>query len=370
MNKFFLVCPIGLEYLLENEIEVKYPHFFNSESLLSITKAQGGIEIECPMENGLRLNQIIRSCSKILLRIKRQKCRDLPKLYNIIRKINWKTYFNQEHINFNITAKKSRLIHTKRIEDSATNALVDYFNANKIKASIKEKFADAPIQTLFLRFFDDELTISLDTSGDLLHIRGDRSFRGHASLRENIAHLLLLKLFENLDQGKAYNLIDPMCGTGTFLQEALKFNAPNERDFNYNYLNIAPLEPLQVTQAIKSLDLKLFGLDIDSEIIENNRVRTDIHFEQQDLFHPKQLEGNNLVIMNPPYGKRIQISGDKKKFFLDICFKVSQAYDPIKFAMIIPRDFVPKIPCEKLYFKQNGIDVCFIIISKNKMTKF
>lgn len=362
MNKFFLVCPIGLESLLENEFKAKTRKYYPNSTFEVLERATGGLEIECEMIEGLSLNQILKTPSKILMRLKTQKCRDLPKFYNIIKKIPWRDYLTQESVEVSITAKKSRIIHTKRLEDSFTKALSDYFAAQKLKGSILEAHKDDPKQKIFIRLDNDNLTISFDTSGELLHIRGDRAFRGHASIRENIASLLLIKLMKGLPQGE-YNLIDPMCGTGTFLFEWQKRNQLQTRKFLYEYLN-----PLQFSEKALNLEtsmpedhFKYFGFDIDEDIILKLKKSSEISFATQDIQMAKQMVGNNIVVLNPPFGKRVKIDGNKVKFFEDLIRYIKQAYCPVRLGIIIPRDYVGKISGDKTYFKQNGIDVCYII---------
>ena len=295
------------------------------------------------------------------MRIKSQKCRDIPKLYNIIRKIPWKTYLNQETCEVKVSAKKSRLIHTGKIEEAFFDGLKDHFKANSIKTSLLEAFEEAPKQVIFLRFFEDELTISLDTSGDLLHIRGNRSFRGHASIRENIASILLYKLTEDLPETK-YNLIDPMCGTGTFLFEWRDQFKKIDRNFLYQSSALTPLSGEDLTiKKDKNHEVSFFGFDQDKEIIDKLKGTPNIAFEVGDVFKPKTLEGTNIIIINPPYGKRVKIKGDKIDYFRDLIDAVAKNYSPMRLGIIIPRDFVGSLPGERTYFKQNGIDVCFLV---------
>lgn len=364
MNKFFLVCPIGLENALKSELTSKSKLYFPPNAIEITGSVHGGIEVQCELSVGLSLNYILRTPSKILLRIKEQKCRDLPKFYNIIKKIPWKTYLNEESAKVSITAKKSRLIHTGRIEDSFHKALKDYFEANKLKEALREQHQDDPLQNIFIRFHEDNMTVSLDTSGELLHIRGDRSFRGLASIRENIASLLLIELMSGLEQ-KTYNLIDPMCGTGTFLYEWSKRDKLQSRKFAFETLsqNIMS-EEINIKEINSSDHYKYYGFDINAEIIEKLNSDSGIEFKQQDIFEAQPITGDNIVIVNPPFGKRVKIEGDKIQFFDILVKSVKKAYNPKRMGLLIPRDYVGKLKGRKIYFKQNGIDICFLIIGK------
>ena len=347
-----------MEAELREKISVLTPK--PNYSIIEITR--GGILLNCEIGLGLHLNRILRTPSKILLRIKTQKCRDLPKLFNIVRKIAWKDYLNQPHAEVKVSAKKSRLIHTGKIERSFHEGIESYFNGNKIKTEILEKHKDDPKQTVFIRLFEDELTISLDTSGDLLHIRGNRSFRGHASLRENIAALLITKLLCDVPEGK-YRVIDPMCGTGTFLFEWRDRYELVDRNFAFQY---SPL--IKYTHNLE-IDYQTFnpayleGFDIDEEIIDKLKDSEKISFSKQDVFKesPYPSEIPCVIVTNPPFGKRVRIQGDKLEYFEKIHKSVKKNYNPSLIGMIIPRDFVGELPGERLFFNLNGIEVCFLV---------
>ena len=93
-HEFFLICPIGLEKLLLKELEFKFPQ------ITDIAFEPGGVTINCSLELGLCLNKYLKTTTRILLRLKKQKCRDLPKLYQILRKVDWKHYLKQKNLTF------------------------------------------------------------------------------------------------------------------------------------------------------------------------------------------------------------------------------------------------------------------------------
>jgi putative N6-adenine-specific DNA methylase len=363
MKKFFLICPIGFEQILIDELSYKWDMAFPNNDCSIMEGTVGGVEIECELEQGLLLNYILKVPSKILLRVKTQKCRDLPKLYNIIKKINWKEYFQQDNIDVKATSKESRLIHTTRISETVSKGISDYFQANKLSEKVKNQNKDFPAQKLFIRFNNDDLTISIDTSGELMHIRQDRSYRGHASIRENIACALLIKLL-GLEKKENITLIDPMCGTGTFLFEAMNFNKLNDRAFSFEYWKVNIVTPKSdlTIESPWSFD-SFIGFDIDPEIIRiNNELKSEISFECKDIFtHENQRhDKNTYLISNPPYGKRVKIEGNKNEFFKGIVesniFNAEKSHS----ALIIPTPCENNLKGSKFYFNQNGIKVALL----------
>lgn len=362
MDEFFLICHIGLESQLLQELQWKWPLHFD-DAKLNCESIPGGILIVCEREKGLLLNKILKCPSKILLRLKKQKCRDIPKLYNIIKKYPWKDFLVQTQVDFKCSAKKSRLIHTKKIEKACSDALTDYFNGNKLKQSMLDEHSNDPKQTIYIRLYEDELTISLDTSGELLHIRGDNAFRGHAPIRENIASLLLTQVFINLPKGK-YQLMDPMCGTGTFLTEARDYFHLNTRQYAYESLNPKFMGDMSsIEDKVSPWQVDLIGSDIDPNIIEKIQHQPKIVLKQADFFkeepavHPKR-----VIIMNPPYGKRVKILDDKMEYFKSLQQRIQKLYQPILSGIIVPLPFANSLKGEKIYFKQNGISVAFVTI--------
>lgn len=365
MKQFYLICPIGLEKCVLSELKLKYPKIEGIEQFTIHSVDSGGILLESELEIGFGMNKVLKTPTRILLRLKSQKCKDYPKLFNIIKKYDWKKYLQQTHIDWICKASKSRLIHTGKMEKACQDGIKSYFNANKLPEKILEKTKHLPNQKIYIRIHEDELTISLDTTGELAHIRGDRSFRGHASIRETYAASLLLELKETLDlKAETYNLIDPMCGTGTFLFEGLNFYSKNKRQYSFEHFKLAHWEYTEVKNP--NLFKNYIGLDQDDSIIQKNKeYKSTIEFQCKDLFETEDDNTikNAIIIINPPYGKRVRIKNDKIDYFKKLIQSLKDNYSPKGIGIIIPRDFASAIKADhRLAFNQNGIKVEFLII--------
>ncbi|MEK6626873.1 MAG: THUMP domain-containing protein, partial [Bdellovibrionota bacterium] len=122
---FFIVVPLGFEDVAQTEIynhlSVLYPE------LGPCKQSKGGIELELPLEIGLALNHLLRIPTRILLRLEKFRCRDFPKLYKKTQNYAWAPFLLGKMPKIHVTAKKSRMIHTGRIEESITKGLQDYF---------------------------------------------------------------------------------------------------------------------------------------------------------------------------------------------------------------------------------------------------
>lgn len=350
MYNFYISCPMGLENIVWDEISHKWEVYLSSKPPTPLISL-GGIEIECELEDGLAINVFSKTANKILIRIKKQKCRDVPKLFNIISKIQWKTYLKRTDVSWNITCHESRLFNTKKIENACQDGLDKYFNANQLSQRIKDQKDDFHIQNIYLRFDNDELTISLDTSGELLHIRGGDKFRGHASIRSTLASCLLWKFVKNEN---AFSLLDPMCGTGTFLKEAENFYELSSKTFPFQDWN----KPLTFNKLLKDLPYEsLHGLDIDQNIIKKNKLNNSIvNYQVQDLFTKSNIQTNDLIVIcNPPYGKRVKLSKPREIFFQEIVDSLISNYSPKKIGIILPQDIKLKQKSKKIKIFNSGI---------------
>lgn len=348
---------MGLEKVAWDEISHKWGLFLNTE-IPKPTFLLGGIEIETDLASGLAINLFSKTANKVLLRIKKQKCRDVPKLFNIISKIKWKTYLKRVDVKWNITAHESRLFNTKKIEKACHDGLDKYFNANKLSQKIIEHKENFHTQNIFLRFDKDELTISLDTSGDLLHIRGGESFRGLASIRSTLASCLLWQMIKDEE---SFSLLDPMCGSGTFLKEAQNFYELSARVFPFQDW----AEELKVNKILKDLPFEnLYGFDLDKNIIKKClETKSVIQFQQQDVFKKADIETKELlIIINPPYGKRVKLTKPRDIFFQELVDSLQKNYSPKKIGIILPEDIKLKQKSKKYRIFNSGIWLNFHIL--------
>lgn len=345
MNKFLLICPIGFEKSVLRELEIK-------ELISHIDDYQiikGGVEIRCELNFGLELNKHLRCVSRILLRLKEQRCRDYPKLFQIISKFNFHPYLVQEKINFEITTHKSRIINTKKALLSANDAFEKYLKGQKLKENIINQYLDAPVQSIYIRIYEDNLSLSIDTTGILAHIRGNKEKQGHAPLRETYASCLLMEIYQ--EDMQEMNLVDPMCGSGTILKEAKQFFQPIERQYIFKRWPL--YQATKSTPINKSLFKNYIGYDRDSSVIDKSQ---GIEYIKADFFTEiKELPFQSIVLTNPPYGKRIKIKGDRKDYFIKYIERLKTLHTGASF-FIAPSEIPIKLNKLKS-FNNSGIQV-------------
>lgn len=372
MQSFYLICPIGLEDLVIYELEIK-KLLGNFEK---VEPDKGGVMIECRMEVGLALNALLKTPTRILLRLTKRKCRDFPKLYQIVSKYQWNRYLDQEQVEWNISARKSRIINTKKAQQTCEEALKKYLLGSPLKRSALADNREKEKQKVYVRIVNDEIEISIDTSGRALYIREDHKARGKASLRENYAACLLLSLkrflAQNNKESSQIQLIDPMCSTGVFLRESNHFYRPHLREnFPFKRWRLFAGDTQgryndMVFQYCQSHQgAKLFADTIGLDITPATQSSKELKIFQQDLFEDLSLQAkqelapkDRVVALNPPYGKRIAIHGDKRDYYQKVQQAIMQNYRPCAVAMLIPAQ-VPFFGHNETSFNNNGIKVRF-----------
>ena len=376
---FFLIIPPGLENLGKKELLQKTSALSNSY-INVINLPRGGITIETTLEVGFLLNLILKIPTRILLRLDNFKCRDFPRLFKKISKFKWSLYLNQPTCKIHAASQTSRLLNTKKIEQTVMEGIEQFFKANTPTKKMLEKKIHQPPQ-IFIRVVDDEVTLSIDTTGERLNIRTYRTNIGFAPIRENIAAALVYAL--NLPPHT--HLVDPMCGSGTFLFEAATFFVlSNSREFAFDFFNLDKLTPdlLLTTNNLENTILSYTGLDINEHAIECARNNLKnlcplplMQFYPQDLFikKPFEVKGPICVITNPPYGKRIAIKENLTSYYQKISDAILKNYRPKVLGIIIPKsvnyknlNFRSYLVSDVINFQNGGIKVNFLVLHKDQ----
>jgi putative N6-adenine-specific DNA methylase len=371
---FFIIYPPGLEEAGLVELRIKYALLAPASELVIKEVIPGGLLIECPLHLGLKLNLVLKTATRILLRLLEFKGRDFPKLYQKISKFNWAPWMIGQTPEVECSSKNSRLFDSRKIEKSIGDGVNEFYRRNPVKKKYLERFAlteKKNLPKLYFRAEDDLVTISLDTTGERLHLRGERPAAGLAPIRENLASLLLTDLLS--DALENVTLIDPMCGSGTFLLEAKNyFQMSNERDFAFFHLPLViEAHALFINFPWPSMQLvkQTVGFDISRDVIAQAKKNdSEGDFRTEDLMSKTSYQFENpVVIVNPPYGIRVgeNINLD---FFLRTIRAVKNKFSPSIAGFIIPADY--KIYSNEEWtvkktraFKNGGIEVVFTILT-------
>jgi putative N6-adenine-specific DNA methylase len=173
-----------------------------------------------------------------------------------------------------------------------------------------------------------QVTLYLDTSGEPLYKRGLRRESNEAPLRENLAAGILRLAGWTPDLA----LLDPMCGSGTFLLEAAQIAldiAPgSRRGFAFEHLKMfdAPLWQRLLAHA-KSREqavqpLPLYGSDLYGDALKAARTNFEeagladtVHLKQANMLEISAPAPNGILVTNPPYGVRLGDDDELAEFY-------------------------------------------------------
>lgn len=266
-----------------------------------------------------RANFCCRTALRILKPIYKFYASNVDELYEEVKKFNWdKVMSVKRTFSIDSTVYSEDFRHSKFVTYRVKDAIVDYFN---------EKYGERPSirisnpdLMLDVHISGNEVTLSLDSSGESLHKRGYRVGQTEAPINEVLA-AGIIKL-SGWD-GKS-NFYDPMCGSGTFLIEAALIAA------NINpgvYRNSFAFErwddfDVELFESIYNDDsnecdfeYKIYGSDISPKAIGITRsniksARVGKYIEV-DVKPIQEIEacpaGGGILITNPPYGERISV---------------------------------------------------------------
>jgi putative N6-adenine-specific DNA methylase len=366
-HSFFAVCTPGLKKTCLNEmIAAGF-----SENNLKATP--GGIEFQARLKSCMDFNLSLRSPSRILMRISNFKADSFEKLEKKIKAIDWILYLPQNcSLKFNVTSKKSRLYHSDAIAQRCEKIIFDQLQTNN--SFTAERRSN---QTIYIRAEHDLFTISIDTTGNILFKRGVKKKINKAPLRENIAFAMLLwAKFSSNDI-----LIDPMCGAGTFSLEAamMKSNVPPGFFRAFAFQNWPVFSCKTYAYMKKQAQIKfnefsgsqIFASDVDDDAldaIKQNICKHDflniIDVSKKDFFTitPSMIspEKKGVIMLNPPYGKRLGQKKDTALFYNEIGKKLKSDFKGWRVGIILPSREVKLLPRLKLELKpvvHGGLDI-------------
>lgn len=323
-KKFMLVatCMQNLEDELEQELL--------DLGAIKVEKQKRAVKFEADLELLYKVNIWLRTAIKVLKPLFSFKAKNEDRLYKEARNIAWENIFSEDKtFSIDFAVHSDHFNHSQFVALKLKDAIVDHFRAiGKNRPNVSR---DQPDVRIHLHINDDKVTISIDSSGEPLFKRGYRVERHPALINESLAAGLILKTGWKGEQ----DLLDPMCGSGTLAIEAalIACNIPP----NYNRVRFA-FESWEDYDAVllskvlgeakneyRPLKSKIIARDVQSNAIRSARVninavnmRKSIILEQADFFKEKAPFEQGMIVMNPPYGERLNVSGNLVDFYSKI----------------------------------------------------
>jgi putative N6-adenine-specific DNA methylase len=308
-ENFFAPCPRGLEAVLGNELV--------SLSAESVRTTDGGVHFSGPFELSYRVNLHSRIASRVLWRVAMTDYRSEQDIYDTVYALPWPEWFDVSRtIRVNMAAIKCPLksldFATLKIKD----AICDQFRC-KVNAR-PDVDTHAPDIRIHAFLEQSRMTLYVDTSGDALFKRGVRQYTNIAPLRENLAAGILH--LTGWQPGTP--LLDPMCGSGTFLIEAVQMSlhiAPGiGRSFAFEKLRNFDAPAWQEIRAqakaaeLPVTELPIYGSDLYGDELKATRLNLEncgllsaVSLKQANVLEISAPADHGILVANLPYGERM-----------------------------------------------------------------
>ncbi|WP_451985084.1 THUMP domain-containing class I SAM-dependent RNA methyltransferase [Azospirillum endophyticum] len=317
--EIFLVAAPGLEPVLYAEAV--------DRGFTDPTVVKGGVTVTGGWPEVWRANLELRGATRVLARIASFRALHLAQLDKRARRVPWAEILRADvPVRVEASCKASRIYHAGAAAQRIERAIAEELGAPIVKAAPKKpgKSAekDGPEEEdiravqIKARIDDDLCTISVDSSGESLHKRGHKEAVNKAPMRETLAALFLRQCgYDGREP-----VVDPMCGSGTFVIEAAEIAAGLKpgRTRHFAFEQLASFDPAR-WQSLRGGGtatppaVRFYGSDRDAGAITMSRANAEragvsawtefTHHAISDLTPPEGPPG--LVIVNPPYGARI-----------------------------------------------------------------
>ncbi len=309
-TRYIAKTSYGLEDVLAKEL-----HDIGATNIIKYKRA---VEFEGNLELLYKANFSLRTCLRILKPLHHFRATNADQLYIQTKKFNWNSLVNpNDTIAIDGVVNSDYFTHSKYAALKVKDAIVDQIRDAKGKrpnVDIKN-----PTYRFNIHIDRNECSILLDSSGDSLHKRGYRMHGGTAPLNEVLAAGMIYLSEWNLDT----NFVDPMCGSGTIIIEALlmaKNIAPNINRDRFGFMDWEDYDKDLFIKTKNELILQqrefnhtFIANDLGENAIVNAKnnanaalIGDNIKFIVGDF---KKLEHNledGFIITNPPYDERIK----------------------------------------------------------------
>lgn len=300
----------GLEDVLAEELR--------DLGALNVEPGKRMVSFEGDLEMLYRANLCCRTALRILKPIYKFIARNTDELYEFTKEFDWGSLMNiNSTFSIDTVAYSDEFTHSRFVTYRVKDAIVDWFKdryGEDKRPGVRLQDADVMIN---VHIAGDRVTLSLDSSGESLHKRGYRVAQTEAPINEVLAAGIILKSGWRGD----CPLVDPMCGSGTFLIEAAliaaninpgvyrkHFSFEHWRDFDAELFD----RLYNDDSSEREFEYKIYGADISPKAVEiaQKNIRSAgvgrmIELETKPLSAWEEAPENGILITNPPYGERI-----------------------------------------------------------------
>jgi 23S rRNA (guanine2445-N2)-methyltransferase / 23S rRNA (guanine2069-N7)-methyltransferase len=283
------------------------------------------VKFQGTLEVGYRACLWSRTATRVLLSLGSIDAASSKNLYEGVKRIDWREHLAPgATLACDCSGGNESIRHTLYGSQLLKDAVVDNLrDATGERPNIKPERPDV---LLHLHVEGPTALLSVDFSGESLHRRGYRIEGGRAPLKENVAAAVLLRAGWPLVFERGGMLLDPMCGSGTFLTEGALIAADAAPALDRDYFGFtgwrghdAALweqlrEEARTRRAARTARRCILGSDVDADAVrmtiangEHAGVADWMHVEKRALSDVVRPPGRDmgLIVANPPYGERI-----------------------------------------------------------------
>ena len=301
----------------------------------------GGVAFTGGLERLYEVNLHLRTASRVVARVAEFTARTFFELERHARRVPWEEYLTVgQPVRVRVTCRKSRLYHSDAVGERIIAAIAHRVGSIGLGAMAHPGEDEAEgesgvpaedpgrAQLFMIRLLHDRCTVSADSSGSLLHLRGYRQAVAKAPMRETLAAAVLL--------GAGWRgespLVDPLCGSGTIAIEGAliaRRMAPGVgRKFafmewpNFSDRNWQATHDRATNGTLQRSPVEIVASDRDAGATaataanaERAGVADDIDVRTHALSAIDPPNGQGLLAVNPPYGVRVGQSDELRNLY-------------------------------------------------------
>jgi putative N6-adenine-specific DNA methylase len=337
VDTYFVVTAPGLGPLAADELRrlgISLPADNAADGRFTNEEGGGGVLFQGGLEDLYKANLHLRTASRVLVRLGDFKAAAFSELRMKAGRLAWERFLTPgQPVLLHVTCHKSKLYHSGAVAERVLGAVGDRLGKPSTPVTGQEAMGSTeaiPPQLVVVRLLHDHCTISIDSSGHLLHRRGYRLETAKAPLRETLAAAMLLA--SGWDTRSP--LIDPFCGSGTIAIEAalLARGIPPGQGRAFAFMRWPRYNPRRWEGLVSGIPTppnaeipRIQASDRDAGAIKIARVNAAragvaemIAFENKAMsaIEPPPIPG--WLVTNPPYGIRVSAGNDLRNLYAQL----------------------------------------------------
>lgn len=315
--QLFLPCAAGVETLLATEVQ---------RITGTAPKAwRAGVQLAGSWRDALQLNLHSRLAQRVLIELAHNQYRSEQDLYNAAASVAWEIWFTpKQTFKVEITAQHSPLTSLNFAALKIKDAIADRFRHtyDDVRPSVDTRWPDVRV---YVHLTVDTVTLYIDTSGEPLFKRGWREDVGDAPLKETLAAAMIAASGWDVLAKQGVALYDPCCGSGTIAIEAAQIACNIAPGINrkFAFQKYLPFQAHvwdglldQAEALITEPTAEIFGSDVSFRMVdfaernaERAGVANAVQFRGGDALERLPPVASGVMLVNPPYGERIDVAG-------------------------------------------------------------